>query len=405
MGFGERAGNFGESFERRLGFYFDVDDDLRVVLEAFDERFDFAMHGNERSNFQGGEKAVAGGAVFEKNDVAGLFAADDVAAAQHFFEDIAIADGSASERDAFAGEDAFEAEIGHGRGDDAVAFELVLGFEVARDGEKNAIAVDDFAGFADEEGAVGIAIEGHAELSALGEHALLQTIEMERAAAGVDVAAIGRYAHRDDFGAERVKEFRAELVGGAIGAIEKDPETGKLGAVNDAAAKKIEIFGVERSVGDEEGRIFRRRIAAMLEDVRFERFFDGIRELHACVREKLYAVVVVRIVRGGNNDAGLKIILANEAGDAGRGDDASKSDGTTGLRESGGEKSGDVRAGFARVHADEDVSGGVLAAQIGSERAARGIKSGVVERRSAGNAANSISSEKFFGHERLAAKT
>jgi hypothetical protein len=108
LGFGESAGNFGERFERGLGFYFDVDDDLRVVLEAFDEGFDFAVHGNERGNFNGGEKAIAGGAIFQKNDVTGLLAADDVAAAKHFFEDVAISDGSASEGDAFAGEDAFE---------------------------------------------------------------------------------------------------------------------------------------------------------------------------------------------------------------------------------------------------------------------------------------------------------
>jgi len=131
--------------------------------------------------------------------VAGLFAADYVATAKHFFEDVAIADGGASESDAFAGENALEAEIGHGGGNDAIAFEFVLGFEVTGHGEENAIAVDDFAGFADKEGAVGIAIEGHAELSALGEHAFLEAIEMKRAAAGVDVAAIWRYAHRDDF--------------------------------------------------------------------------------------------------------------------------------------------------------------------------------------------------------------
>lgn len=108
LGFGEGAGNFGERFERGLGFYFDVDDDLRVVLEAFDEGFDFAAHGNERSNFYGGEKAVACRTIFEKNDVAGLFAAEDVAAAEHFLENIAIADGSAGEGHPFAGEDALE---------------------------------------------------------------------------------------------------------------------------------------------------------------------------------------------------------------------------------------------------------------------------------------------------------
>jgi hypothetical protein len=125
-----------------------------------------------------------------------------------------------------------------------------LGFEVTRDGEENAIAVDDFSCFADEEGAVGIAIESHAELSALGEHALLQAVEMKRSAAGVDVAAIGRDTHRDDFGTERMKEFGAEFERGTIGAVKDDAETGELGAMNDAAAEKIEIFGVERGIGD-----------------------------------------------------------------------------------------------------------------------------------------------------------
>jgi len=70
------------------------------------------------------------------------------------------------------------------------------------------------------------------------------------------------------------------------------------------------------------------------------------------------------------------------------------------MGEAGGKESGDVRAGFARVHADEDVSSGMLANQIGGERAAGGEESGVVERRSAGDAANAIGSEKLFRHER-----
>lgn len=126
LSFGESAGNLRESFERGLGFHFDVDDDLRVVLEALDERFNFAVHGNERGDFYSGEKAVAGGAVIQKNDVSGLLAADDVATPQHFLKNVAIADGGTGKGDAFAGEDALEAKIRHGSGDDAIAFELVL---------------------------------------------------------------------------------------------------------------------------------------------------------------------------------------------------------------------------------------------------------------------------------------
>jgi hypothetical protein len=46
------------------------------------------------------------------------------------------------------------------------------------------------------------------------------------------------------------------------------------------------------------------------------------------------------------------------------------------------------------------VSGRVFAEEIGGERAASRKKSGVVERRSAGNATDAIGSEEFFGHEK-----
>ncbi len=190
LSFGESAGDCGERFERGFRTDFYVDDGLWIVLEALDEGFDLAAHGDERSDFHGGEKAVAGGAVVEENDVAGLLAADDVAALEHFFEDVAVAYGGAGERDTFAGEDALEAEIRHGSGDDAVALQFALRLEITRDGEEDAVAVDDFPRFTGKEGAVGIAIEGNSEPGAFCDNPFLQAFEMERAAAGINVAAV-----------------------------------------------------------------------------------------------------------------------------------------------------------------------------------------------------------------------
>ena len=48
--------------------------------------------------FNSGQEAVARGAVVQKNDVAGLFAAENAAAAQHFFQNVAIADIGAGQR-------------------------------------------------------------------------------------------------------------------------------------------------------------------------------------------------------------------------------------------------------------------------------------------------------------------
>lgn len=76
---------------------------------------------------------------------------------------------------------------------------------------------------------------------------------MERTAAGIYVAAIGRDTYRNDRSSERAEEFGAEFVSGAVGTIQKDAEAGKPGAGNDAAAEKIEIFSIERRIGDEGG--------------------------------------------------------------------------------------------------------------------------------------------------------
>jgi len=144
VGFGNGAGDFRKRVERRLGSYFHVEDSLRVVLEACDEGIETAIQRDERSDFYGGEKAIAGRGIFQKNDVAGLFATENVAALEHFFEDVAVADVGAGQGYIFAGENTFEAEIGHGGGNDAIAGKLFLGFEVASDGKEYAITVDDF---------------------------------------------------------------------------------------------------------------------------------------------------------------------------------------------------------------------------------------------------------------------
>jgi len=88
-------------------------------------------------------------------------------------------------------------------------------------------------------------------------------------------------------------------------------------------------------------------------------------------------------VRGGDDHAGLKIILANQARHAGSSDHAGKSNACPRLREAGGKQGSDVRAGFAGVHADEDVRFAMLALEIGAERAPGGEESGVVQRRRA----------------------
>ena len=202
IGFAERADDFWERIERRLGFDLHVDDGLRIVLETGNERIEAALHGDERSHFDGGEKAVAGGRIIEKNDVAGLFAAQDVSAFEHFFENVAVADVGAGKRNVLVGENPLETKIGHGCGDDAIAREFVLRLEITRHGKKDAVAVDNSSIGRNKERAIGVAIESDAKSGALGGNALLQFFEVERAAACIDIAAIGLCADVDGIAAK-----------------------------------------------------------------------------------------------------------------------------------------------------------------------------------------------------------
>ena len=120
-----------------------------------------------------------------------------------------------------------------------------MGFQKTGGGEKDAVSVHDFSGFADEERAVSVAVESHAQSPFLCDDTLLQPLQMKRAAVGVDVASVGRDVHRNHVRTKRTKQLRAKLVGRAVGAIESDAEAAQLGAGDHPFLQEVKIFGME----------------------------------------------------------------------------------------------------------------------------------------------------------------
>jgi hypothetical protein len=57
-----------------------------------------------------------------------------------------------------------------------------------------------------------------------------------------------------------------------------------------------------------------------------------------------------------------------------------------------------MRAGLARVHADQDARRSVIAPQRGREGAPRGVKSRVIEGMRSGDTTDSIGTKELFGH-------
>jgi hypothetical protein len=167
----------------RLGADVHVDDDLGEGLEVGGELGEgLAAAVDDVEQQERGEQAVAGGGAAGEDDVAGLFAAEGCAGGEHLLEDVLVADGGAEHLDLGALERGFEAHVGHGGGDDGGVGEQAAGGEVAGGEQQDGVAVDDFAGFVGEEGAVGVAVEGDAHGGFVGDDFGGDDFGVERAA-------------------------------------------------------------------------------------------------------------------------------------------------------------------------------------------------------------------------------
>jgi len=117
------------------------------------------------------------------------------------------------------------------------------------------------------------------------------------------------------------------LVGGAIGTIKDDTETFEGRAGDNSAAQETQILVMKRIVRFEIGYVGRRPFRAVLQDAGFNFLFNGVGELHAFVGEEFDAVILIRIVGCRDHHAGVKIVVADQASDAGSGKDSGERDG------------------------------------------------------------------------------
>ncbi len=253
FGFGrlERLREAGDGVERGLVLDADVDDGLRVGLEVLDQGAEGAarvIHHVEDD--EGGEQAVAGGGAVGEDDVAGLFAAEDGARLLHFFEDVFVADGGAEHADAVAREEILEAHVGHGGGDNRVVSEAAFLLKGKRGEQEDAVAVDDAAFGGGEEDAVGVAVEGDAEVGVANHDFGGGNFGVEGAAIVVDIAAVGSGVGGVDVGTHGAEDVRGDAGGRAVGAIDEDATAGERQS-GDLGTEPVRVFVDEARVGGE----------------------------------------------------------------------------------------------------------------------------------------------------------
>ena len=267
---------------------------------------------------QRGEDAVAGGGVLAHDDVAGLLAAERVAGGPHRLEHVAVADRGLPHADARASIACTKPRL-------LITVATTVS-SASRPRSRSASAriariwspSTTLPVVVDGQAAVGVAVEGEADVGAVLDHGRLERLEVGRAAAVVDVEAVGLGVDRDHLGAGAAQRQRPGLGRRAVGAVDDDLEAGRAGgrwcrrrwATYSSIGRVVRAHPADRGAG---------RALPGLAQPRLDRDLDRVVELVAAAGEELDAVVGHRVV-GGADDITPRSALerVGQVGDAGR---------------------------------------------------------------------------------------
>ena len=167
----------------------------------------------------------------------------------------------------------------------------------------------------------------------------------------VDVLAVRGVPDRGHLGAEPLERLRGDPGIGAVGAVDRDPEAGEVGA--EALEHVVEVaVGVDADAVDRPAAAFGRV------EQRLDLLLGRVGELAAVLVEELDAVVLRRVVRSRDDDAEVE----REQRHGGRREHAGEHGVPAGGDDAARERLLELGAGAAGVTADED------AAAAGPER-------------------------------------
>src|ERR1700680_1377787 len=103
---------------------------------------------------------------------------------------------------------------------------------------------------------------------------------MQRAATIIDIAAVWLIVNCDYVGAERAKQLRPELAGGAVCAVQDEFQPRKFRARNHPAAQVGQIFLIERSISRNSNSMRRAVLSLVIVNLDFEVLSDFVRKFH-----------------------------------------------------------------------------------------------------------------------------
>src|SRR2546422_1304900 len=144
---------------------------------------------------------------------------------------------------------------------------------------------------------------------------------MHRAAFFVDIFAIRLIAIYDDLGAQFAEYTRRRFIGRTVGAIDNDPQAFQGHAPRERRLRLLDVPAQRVVDADRLANRIRRRPDVLYltpKNQALDLMFDLIIEFVSVSMEEFDAIIVVAIMRCGNNNAGVGAQTAGDIGDAGR---------------------------------------------------------------------------------------
>ena len=158
--------------------------------------------------------------------MARLLASERGAARQHLLHDVLVAHARADEANAKVAQGEFETDVAHHGRDHRLAREPLFVLELAGAEQEDGVAVDDLAAMVHENRAVAIPVERDAQLPALLDDGAGKHFGVRRAAAEIDVAAIGPVADHGRVETQSPKETGCHGCGGAVRTVDDQGDAG-----------------------------------------------------------------------------------------------------------------------------------------------------------------------------------
>ena len=204
----------------------------------------------------------------------------------------------------------------------ALPFKPAFGGELAAEQRHHIVAVEDFAALVDQHHAIAVAVERDTDVAVLAQNGFANRVEMHRAAVQIDVGAVGIDADRHDLGAQLLERVGTDLVGGAVGAIDRDLQPVEYDRARQARLQEYEVAPERvvdsRRLADIVGARAMLRDLALVEHQRFDSPLSLVVEFESFARKKLDAVVLEGIVRRRNDHARVGAHAARQERDGRR---------------------------------------------------------------------------------------